>query len=90
MTVVVLVTIDLFLHILPRARTQSHRRARMRRVAERMLLAQGVRMRVGKGSRWKIGVRVRHAPNWSDKSARNQPQPALKPRPGFVRSRAKK
>lgn len=62
----------------------SHRRARMRRIAERMFLAQGVRMRVGKGSRWKMGVRVRHAPNWSDKSGRNQPKRALKPRHDLV------
>jgi len=55
-----------------------------------MLLAQGVRMRVGKGSGWKMGVRVRDAPNWSDKSLQNQPQPALKPRHGLGRSRAKK
>ena len=42
-------------------------------------MVRRARMRVGKGSRWKMGVRVRHAPNWSDKSAHNQP--ALTPQP---------
>ena len=32
-----------------------------------------------------MGVRVRHAPNWSDKSAHNQPTHTPKPRPGLVR-----
>jgi len=50
-----------------------------------MCMVRRARMRVGKGSRWKMGVRVRHVPNWSDKSAHNHPAHTPQPRPGLVR-----